>query len=697
MQKSRPLFYSSPPKLSKQTENKKTAKPSTSSESEPESLSIESSSEEAHPKNHMRTENHKQTPPLECFPQSLLELPRTDHDKDKPKTGIIQKIVHFFDRGGKRKEKKPQEENCQPITVDQIKKLIESQHFYEASQHLTVMQKESNSNLDSSNDEKTQGNWTEIEFLLEVLCQKVFSIIQSSISIASTEPELLKNAVRVVIKWVEEEEEEEKERSIHSHSFKTWKEEWRDTIQKSVEERMKASPVVDNNNLSTIASTFLHMGMTMKMDMITVMQHIKHHYPEDFQVCNTYAKFYHHYFSSQTAMFADFELSKKDNYLLLNWVQNLYPEDIKNNSDLVKELDEASLGNLLPLEQVKQLEQTYLSQEVDFIRCCLDKCLKIEVNSWTQETKPRIFDNYYHSELSIDAIKAISDVQDCAKAITQELGHQMSALLLTELLTFLQSYNNELEIFIRENNQNIYFEAIIIANINNFENFWTHTEKNTDSAESDVKTNIFSILENIRTTGFNVFLEPLFQESQTLLRQFNEKRWASCSALMDEIITCMDARICVFKRLKNHHCQVIMERIHLFLVQKYIERLMWRNTTLKSPEKQNQLSELIRSHASILYTFCTENGSNATWLESALPSLAEIIRLQDPDAIKIEVCALVSRYPDIKRRQLRAILNIKPLSSSNLKSILIVLNIHGDATLPSSLLFTGIRLPFPLH
>ncbi|ETE64120.1 Tumor necrosis factor alpha-induced protein 2 [Ophiophagus hannah] len=91
-----------------------------------------------------------------------------------------------------------------------------------------------------------------------------------------------------------------------------------------------------------------------------------------------------------------------------------------------------------------------------------------------------------------------------------------------------------------------------------------------------------------------------------------------------------------------------MERIHFFLVQKYIERLMWRNTTLKSPEKQNQLSELIRSHASILYTFCTENGSNATWLESAIPSLAEIIRLQDPDAIKIEVCALVSRYPDIK-------------------------------------------------
>ncbi|ETE64123.1 Tumor necrosis factor alpha-induced protein 2 [Ophiophagus hannah] len=67
--------------------------------------------------------------------------------------------------------------------------------------------------------------------------------------------------------------------------------------------------------------------------------------------------------------------------------------------------------------------------------------------------------------------------------------------------------------------------------------------------------NIFSILEDIRVTGFNVLLEPLFQESKTLLRNFNERRWASCSDLMDEIITCMDARVRVFKMLKNPHRQ----------------------------------------------------------------------------------------------------------------------------------------------
>lgn len=183
------------------------------------------------------------------------------------------------------------------------------------------MQKQSNSNLDNRNDEETLGDQTEIEDLLELLYQEVLSIIQSSISIASTQPQLLNNAVKTIINWTEEEEE----RSIHSR-LRTWKEEWRNTIQKSVEERMKEPPLVNNKDLSTIANNFLHMGKTMKDDMITVVQHIKHHYPEHFQVCNTYAKFYHHYFSSQMEMFAEFELSKEDIYLLLSWVQNLYPK-----------------------------------------------------------------------------------------------------------------------------------------------------------------------------------------------------------------------------------------------------------------------------------------------------------------------------------------------------------------------------------
>ncbi|XP_007432570.1 tumor necrosis factor alpha-induced protein 2 isoform X1 [Python bivittatus] len=686
MLKSMPFFYSSPPKPAKDIESKKAAKPSTSSESEPDSVSIELSSEEAHPKDNMKTENHRLTPSLEYFPQSPLEVTGTDHVKEKHKKGLRKKIVYLFDRGGKSKEKKPQKENCQLVTADQIRKLIKDQNFYEASQHLLIMQTESNSNLDSRSEEETLGNQTEIEALFEVLKQAVLSIIHSSISIASAQPELLNNAVRTVINQVVEEE-----RSLYSQPRK-WKEEWRNTIQKSVEERMKGPPLVDNKGLSTTANSFLHMGKTMKEDMITVVQHIKHHYPEHFQVCNTYAKFYHHCFSSQMEMFAQFELNNQDIYLLLTWVQNLYPKEIKNHSALVKELDEASLGSLLPLREIKQLELTYLTDEVDSVERWLVKCLEMEVKRWMQGTEPEKLDGYFHSELSIDAIQTIYGAQKRAEDITPELGNQMSVLLLTKLLTFLQSYRKELEMFIKENKHNQYFEAIIIANINNCVSFRTHTEKSTDSAESDVKTKIFSTLNDLQNIGFDVFLHRLFRELQPLFKKFTEKKWAFCTDVMDEIISVTEARTCLFKMLKKPHRQVVMQKIHLHLVQEYIFRLMKKKVSFRSSEQQNQLSKLVRRNASILYTFCTENGSNATWLKSVLPSLSEIIRLQDLDAIMVEVSVLATKYPDFSKRHLSAILYIKGnLSSAELKSILSVLNIRGTATLPPSSLFSNIR------
>ncbi|XP_063146438.1 tumor necrosis factor alpha-induced protein 2 [Candoia aspera] len=682
MLKSMPFLYSSPPKPAKEAESKKAAKPSSSSESEPDSVSIESSSEEAHPKDNMKTENHRQTPSLEHFPQPPLEVTGTDHVKGKHKKGLRKRIVCLFDRGGKSKENKPQKENCQLVTADQIKKLIKEQNFYEASQHLLIMRPESNSNQDNRSKEETLGDQTEIEALFEVLKQKVLSIIYSSISIASAQPELLHNAVRAVINQVEEEE-----RTVHSQPRK-WKEEWRNTIQKSVEERMKEPPLVVNKDLSSTANSFLHMGKTMKEDMITVVQHIKQHYPEHFQVCDTYAKFYHHCFSSQMEMFAQFGLSNRDIYLLLTWVQNFYPEEIKNHSVLVKELDEASLGNLLPLRQIKQLELTYLTHEVDSVKHWLVRCLEMEVKRWTQGREPENLDGYFHSELSIDAIQAIYGAQKRAEEITPELGNQVSILLLTEFLTFLQSYRTKLEMFIKEKTHNQYFEAIIIANLNNCVSFWTHTEKNTDSAESDVKTNIFSILNDLQNIAFNVFLHRLFQELKPLFKKFTEKKSVFCTDIMDEIISVTEAHTCLFRMLKNPNRQAVMEKIHLFLVQAYIFQLLKKKVSFRSPEQQNQLSELIRRNASILYTFCSENGSKAKWLKSVLPSLSEIIRLQDPNAIMVEVSVLASKYPDISKRHLSAILFIKGnLSSAELKSILSVLNIRGNATLPPSSVF----------
>lgn len=134
--------------------------------------------------------------------------------------------------------------------------------------------------------------------------------------------------------------------------------------------------------------------------------------------------------------------------------------------------------------------------------------------------------------------------------------------------------------------------------------------------------------------------------------------------------------------------------MHLHLVKEYIIRLSKRRLVLKTAEQQQQLARHILANADAIQGFCTENvsiptqptspgqshraspslgiycskcllvslgerdiflqpalflqGSTATWLHHALPMIAEIIRLQDSSAIKIEVATYATWYPDFR-------------------------------------------------
>lgn len=149
---------------------------------------------------------------------------------------------------------------------------------------------------------------------------------------------------------------------------------------------------------------------------------------------------------------------------------------------------------------------------------------------------------------------------------------------------------------------------------------------------------------------------------------------------------------------------LLMELVHVHLVKEYIVwHSKWR-LVLRTAEQQQQLAGQVLANANLIERFCTQHvstdppnppsipphtppnglplspgplpaqcsgltpagpgallepgsslqpgpcpqGSPATWLQPALSTLAEIIRLQDPSAIKIEVATYATLYPDFR-------------------------------------------------
>ncbi|XP_025775200.1 tumor necrosis factor alpha-induced protein 2 [Puma concolor] len=209
----------------------------------------------------------------------------------------------------------------------------------------------------------------------------------------------------------------------------------------------------------------------------------------------------------------------------------------------------------------------------------------------------------------------------------------------------------------------------------------------------DLPGHLLGPLSELKSHGFDTLLQSLFGDLKPLFKRFTQTRWAAPAQTLEEIISTVGERLPEFSELHDCFREELMEVVHLHLVKEYIVRLSKRSLVLKSAEQQQQLAGHILANAELIQCFCTQNGSPATWLHHALPKLAEIIRLQDPSAIKIEVATYATWYPDFSKGHLSAILAIKGnLSSSEVKSIRSILDVSTGTHEPFKSLFSLIKV-----
>lgn len=286
----------------------------------------------------------------------------------------------------------------------------------------------------------------------------------------------------------------------------------------------------------------------------------------------------------------------------------------------------------------------------------------------------------------------VSQGQAKAENITPDLGLQIKQMLLMELATFLRSYQRTFDEFLERGKQLRNYRANVIANINNCLSFWTSMEQNWQILQ-DPRSHLLDPLSEIKSHGFDVLLQGLFVDLKLLFKRFTKTRWAAPAETLEEILATVGGRLPEFWELQDRFREELMEAVHLQLVKEYITRLSKRQVVLRTAEQQQQLASHILANAQAIQLFCTQNGSPASWLHPALPTLAEIIRLQDPSAIKMEVATYATSYPDFSKGHLSAILAIKGnLSSSDAKSIRNILDIDTGVPEPARALFSLIKV-----
>lgn len=625
--------------------------------------------------------------------------------KEKKKSKGLANMFSVFTKGKKKKKSQPRlsdpevqpksrpELDGPPPTVEEVKEALESGRLETAWRVLALERElEAEATAGGTSNEELVRQQSKVEALYLLLRNQVLGVLRRPLE---APPERLRQALEVISQQELEDLRVATAPAVAVLAVtrpRRWLQLWRGGVAEVAAERLDAQPAVVPEGRSEAENRFLHMGRTIKEDLEVVVERLKPLFPAEFNVVHTYAKSYHEHFAAHLCTLAQFELCERDTYLLLLWVQNFYPNDILNSPKLAKELQDIRLGSLLPAKQIRLLEAGFLSNEVTNVKLLMTRALELESQRWARDVAPQSLDGHYHSELAIDIIQIISQSQVKAENITSDVGLQIKQLLLVELAALLRSYQRTFDEFLEKSKLLRNYRANIIANINNCLSFWTSMEQTWQIPQDSLRY-LMDPLKDLKARGLDTLLQSLFLDLKPLFKKFTQTRWATPVETLEEIIAAVGVRLPEFSELKDCFREELMEAVHLHLVKEYIIRLSKRRLVLKTEEQQQQLARHILANADVIQHFCTQNGSTATWLNQALPKIAEIIHLQDANAIKIEVASYAILYPDFSKGHLNAILAIKGnLLSSEVKSIRNILDINTEVQEPSRPLFSLIKV-----
>ncbi|KAG7461321.1 hypothetical protein MATL_G00208790 [Megalops atlanticus] len=519
-----------------------------------------------------------------------------------------------------------------------------------------------------ANGECGESEEDELQRDYEALLVQVWLAVEASLGAGPGERETLRSAALCIL------QEEEQDRR--------WQEEpgaelplWRprhcrrnhdDLLRKVVEERMDNAE--DPNGAEKLATPLkkeiCKLGKQVKEDLLKVAREVKACYPEEFGVCKVYAWLYHQAFSGRLAKMAKPDLDINDTSYLLGWVYTYYPKEVLKHKELEKDIDGEALGPLLPEDVLCPLEDQYLSHKESQVKEWMSKALRKEEDEWRGGSLPElIMDQYYFSAIAIDVIQAVDGVLKEAVTILGDISKAQR--IICQLETFFISYRRTFEEFMKGKRRNT--EAVIKANLASIEQFKEFVEKLGDTLPKDTKKNCQSILSSMEDIAYGYFSNIIHENLKTQYRQLGTAAWLSGGfQAVDEL----ERHIQDCQELKPTCKQELVSRIHTQVMVEYVKRLMKRKLKLKDREQQEAAASLLCEDSRRLRTVFTDAGSEEVWLHEILPKIAEVLKLQDPGAIQLEVVTLARDYPDLSKDHISALLHLKSnLSSAQIKRI----------------------------
>ncbi|KAE8609303.1 hypothetical protein XENTR_v10011771 [Xenopus tropicalis] len=550
--------------------------------------------------------------------------------------------------------------------------------------------------------------------LSEDLGRVLFSLAQSSVSLARSNPSLLVSAVRII-----EREEYLDEEDTKGSPQQLWRppgrpKHWRDSffqaLERGVCNRLIGSGLQEEDITPTgLATHFKDLQSKVLDELQAVCSVLAPCVPPQYEVCRAVALMCHHAISRHVRDILSHDLAHPALYRVLHWSVIVYPsEDMIGHQDLSPEIDATELGALLSPEFLEEQQNRYTRSVKVCLAQWIQKALEVEYSEWFREQEPdKDQDGLYLSSLQQLIMQMLAENMQLASVLGDSLESRMRNAAVLEMDNCLVWLREALVKYgiehMKDRTNPTYYIPYLVAIINGCTALSSSISylQPGESANPVIRKNapcLQNSLDKTQKKACHLLLDELQTELQPLFLQIPSRTWLSGSDIMR--ITCEKVE------LFNQHlsmarapvCQFLLAQTERMLVIEYVKAFMHSKMVCKSSLERQQMAERMSSDAEELRAALSRMGlEESTLCVPLILSIQEIFALKDPSLLSLEVSGLMTSFPDISDDHVLALMELRGDVSRDLRHTVLNMMQQQTLTLPKDYrpIFMSISVPAP--
>ncbi|XP_040109317.1 exocyst complex component 3-like protein isoform X3 [Oryx dammah] len=350
------------------------------------------------------------------------------------------------------------------------------------------------------------------------------------------------------------------------------------------------------------------------------------------------------------------ELEEADTFTLLHWALHVYQgPEMMGSLELGPEADVSDLEPLLTLENIEQLEATFVAKVQAKVAQWLQKALDGEVVEWGREQEPDTdLSGFYHSPLPAIVLQILEENIRVTRMVSVSLQQRVHGMALSELSTFLRSFSDAL---IRFSRDHLGGEAMVPHYVPYLLATLNHQLALSSSVSvlqpewvvPGVLAPVEAELDKLQKRICRLVLEALLAELQPLFAALPSRRWLSSPELLDDVCE-RTALFCQnFRHVRNPAVQLLLVEAERTVVLQYLSALMQGRLVCRGADERTQAAERLQHDAAQLQELFLGLGlEESVQCAPVLLALKELLNLRDPTLLGLEVAGLRQQFPDMR-------------------------------------------------